>query len=256
MGLLDYAGDVARRIAGVAAAMLPARVWPALDLHVPATSSAFAAGLLTLFAGAAIGIPGFLHHATAQASLNTNAMLEAAVRPDIADDDVTTAMPVAATSLSLFTFLLLTPAGWATTYLGLTGLVRTVGAAFDDPRGDLILGILDTAWRRTTGAVHDHRTRAHRERLEGPVVPDRIVPGPRVGLADSDLVIVASRLKEGWDVGTVVLTDGATYRVGPIVERIIAGRLRTLYPLTEHKDLEVFRRAVRYELPHREERDV
>jgi hypothetical protein len=64
-----------------------------------------------------------------------------------------------------------------------------------------------------------------------------------------DLVIVASRVKPGWDKGTVVLSGDKTYRVGSIEERTIAGRLRTLYPLTEHKDFEVFRRTVRYELP-------
>jgi hypothetical protein len=70
-----------------------------------------------------------------------------------------------------------------------------------------------------------------------------------VGCPDADLVIVASRRKEGWDTGTVVLTGSGSYRVGTIVERTIGGHLRTLYPLSEHNDLEVFRRTVRYELP-------
>jgi hypothetical protein len=29
----------------------------------------------------------------------------------------------------------------------------------------------------------------------------------------------------------------------------VEGRLRTFYPLTEHKDFEAFRRVVHYELP-------
>ena len=64
-----------------------------------------------------------------------------------------------------------------------------------------------------------------------------------------DLVIVASRVKPGWNKGTVVMSATKAYRVGTVEERTIAGRLRTLYPLTEHKDLEVFRRTVHYDLP-------
>ena len=85
--------------------------------------------------------------------------------------------------------------------------------------------------------------------LEGPEIPDRVVPGAQVGLPDALLVVVASRRKPDWDAGTVVITPGSIYRVGTIVERTIRGRLRTLYPLTEHKDFEAFRRTVHYDMP-------
>ena len=69
------------------------------------------------------------------------------------------------------------------------------------------------------------------------------------GIADADLVIVCARRKPEWDTGTAVDTGTRWFRVTSIEERTIAGRLRTLYGLKEHKDLEVFRRCVRYELP-------
>jgi hypothetical protein len=62
-------------------------------------------------------------------------------------------------------------------------------------------------------------------------------------------VIVASRRKAGWEHGTTVFTADAAYRIGAPVERTIAGRLRTLYPLTEHKDFEAIRKSVYYDLP-------
>jgi hypothetical protein len=47
----------------------------------------------------------------------------------------------------------------------------------------------------------------------------------------------------------VVFTQAAVYRLGDPVERTIAGRLRTLYPLAEHRDLEAIRKSVHYDLP-------
>ena len=61
----------------------------------------------------------------------------------------------------------------------------------------------------------------------------------------------ASRAKHGWENGVTVFTAGAAYRIGQPVERTIAGRLRTLYPLTEHKDFEAVRKSVHYDLPVR-----
>jgi len=243
-----FVGGFFTRAAGIAAAMLPVRLWRNLDGHLPVTESAFIASLLTLLAGAAIGIPGFLTHATEQAAYNTQAMLNAAATAGDGQS-VDSSMSVGMSSLSLFTFLLLTPLGWATTYLGLTGLARTVAAALDEPHGDFFLTVVDKVLVRSVRGGQAYRTRTNREQLEGPDVPDRVVPGAQLGLPDAQLVVVASRRKPDWDAGTVVVTNGPIYRVGVIVERTIHGRLRTLYPLTEHKDFETFRRTVRYELP-------
>lgn len=236
-------------VAAVAAAVLPVRLWDSLERHVPVSSCAPLSGLLTMLAGVALGISGFLEHAGVIASTSNEAMLTAARTPGIADDAVTTAMPAGLTALSIFTFLLLTPKGWATLYLGGSGLVRAAGALFDDPRGDPVLSVIDTALRRATGRARTRTALRRREELEGPAVPDRLVTGAKAGLPHADLVIVAARRHLDWDAGTILITDGPAYRVGESSERTIVGRLRTLYPITEHKDLEVFRRTVRYELP-------
>lgn len=245
-GWFDYSLGAVRAVLAVACAMLPRRYWPALDEFLPVSDAAGPAGILTLLAGAAIGIPGFLHHAEGQSSGNADALASVISMTSAAE---LRQLLAGANGISLFTFLLLTPAGWATMYLGLSGLVRAAGAWLDDPHGDFLLTIADAAFVRTRRDRKARRSRTAREALEGAEVPDRVVPGNQVGLSEAELVIVSSRRKAGWDAGTVVLTDGPVYRVGNIVERTIRGRLRTLYPLTEHKDFEVFRRTVRYDMP-------
>jgi hypothetical protein len=93
------------------------------------------------------------------------------------------------------------------------------------------------------------RQAAVREALEGSDVPDLSMTGVAAHLP-ADIVIVSARRKPGWDRGTVVLTERGCFRIGTPVERTIGGRLRTLYPLTEHRDLEVIRRSVTYTLPN------
>lgn len=256
LGFLLYLSGWARVLLGILAAMLPARWWPWLDRHIPATDSAPIAAIVTILTAGAIGVPGFISHVTDQVAENNRAILEAARREASrpASQETVSAndwgrMFVNASGLSLFTFILLTPAGWASTYLGVSGMWRAIAVIVDHPFGDPILTGLDALVLRSTRERRARVARRRRESLEGPEVPDRIVPGAKLGLPGVDLVIVASRVKSGWDKGTVVLSADKTYRVGPIEERTIAGRLRTLYPLTEHKDLEVFRRTVRYDLP-------
>lgn len=249
--MLSSPGGAAKRMAGIAAALLPARYWSALDAHVPVTKSAVPSAIATFLLGAALGIRGFLEHAGALASYHNEVMLKTAATAQGAG--VTTAMPVALNSLALFTFLLTTATGWAATYLCLSGLVRGLGSVTLEPRGDPILSLADWAVRTTARRRREARAAAARLAAEGPQVPDRVVPGSKAGLPAADLVIVSSRRKPGWDAGTIVLMGDAAYRVGTIEERQVHGRLRTLYPLTEHRDLEAFRRTVRYDLPPRGE---
>jgi hypothetical protein len=240
----EWLANAARRIAGIVAAMLPRRTWGALDLHVPVTSSAFTASLLTFLAGMAIGIPGFLDYASGQASMYIDLLMNAADQGKSPTRD----MAVGMNAFALWTFLLLTPTGWATLYLASTGAVRSIAAWFDDPRGDALLSAADWAVGRVWHGGRIARASRRRERLEGPETRDIVVTGGRAGMPGADLVIIASRRKPGWDHDTIVITADATYRIGIITERTIDGRLRTLYPLTEHKDLETFRRTVRYNL--------
>lgn len=255
-GVVEYFADAQRRVLGVCAAMLPSRWWNALDQYVPATSSAPAAAIVTILIAGAIGVPGFIAHVTDQVSHNNQLILQEAERQAAGPVSAETVdardwgrMFINASGLSLFTFVFLTPAGWLSTYLGLTGIWRATATITDHPFGDPILTGLDALALRTVRTRQLRAAREQREALEGPEVPDRIVPGSKAGMPGVDFVVVASRMKPGWDKGTVVISASRTYRVGTIEERTIAGRLRTLYPLTEHKDFEVFRRTVRYDLP-------
>lgn len=226
-------------------ALLPVRRWRSLPASFPMESAAFACGLLTLFAGAAVGIPGFLEHAHATASLGLDAALDHMNKTEVYRGDLV----MGYTGLSVFTFLLLTPKGWLTLYLAGTGALRAGGAWFDDPIGDPVLTAIDAGIVRARDRGRARLARASREAREGPEIPDRVVSSSAAGIPDCDLVIVSSRRKTGWEPGVAVFTAGACYRLGDPVEQTIAGRLRTLYPLTEHKDFEAIRKSVHYELP-------
>ena len=228
-------------VAGMFASLLPHRHWRRLPSWLPVETAAVVSGVATLFLGAAIGIPGFLEHAGVTVSLANETMLEYGYWHR--------GMAGGFSGLAIFTFLLLTPKGWATLYLIGSGGLRAAAAWFDDPLGDPILTILDTR----LFARQEHRrandAKKTREALEGPEIPDRVVTSTAAGIPGCDLVIVASRKKPGWECGVVVFTPAVVYRIGEPVERTIAGRLRTLYPLSEHKDLEAVRKSVDYDLP-------
>ena len=251
-GLAEFVAGGFGRVIGILAAMLPSRWWPWLDFYVPASSSAILASIATLLAGMAIGIPGFLSYAQDAASaVNAVAWETAKQNPDTENvGALLRGAPAAFSALSLVGFVFTTPTGWLTMYLSATGLLRAMSAAIEGGFGDPLLTAVDAiaigARRRTMTTLQ----RVRRETLEGPEMPDRIMGAAQLNMTGAQLVIVASRPKPDWDKGTVVLTaEGTAYRVGVIEQRTIAGRLRTLYPLTEHKDLEAFRRFVRYELP-------
>lgn len=235
--------------AAIVAAFLPHRHWRALPHGIPVDRAAALSGLLTFLLGMAIGIPGFLEHAGANVSfINQTVVDEARRNPDA---DYSRSLVQGFAGLSLFTFLLLTPEGLLTLYLTVTGATRAVATWFDDPIGDpLLTGVDALLW---SGRAARKRTseRRTRDALEGPEVPDRVVTSTAAGLPGCDLVIVASRRKDGWEDGATVFTSEAAYRIGPPVERTIAGRLRTLYPLTEHRDFEAVRKSIHYDLPVR-----
>jgi hypothetical protein len=237
----------------VPAALLPHRLWGRLPGWVPVESAAFVSGILTLVAGAAVGIPGFLAHAGANVSVANQGVLDAAMRdPTVGYER---GMVAGAVSLSIFTFLLLTPTGWVTLYLIGSGGVRAGAGWFDDPVGDPILTGIDHLLGASRGRGQAWSGRRTREALEGPEIPDRVVSGARAEIPGCDLVIVSSRRKPGWERGVVVYTATGCYRIGEPVERTVAGKLRTLYPLTEHTDLEAVRKSVQYDMPDARARD-
>jgi len=208
--------------------------------------------IATLIAGIVIGGIGFLQFAQQAASANNTLMLEIASRQasgSLGGQDVSGAAPVALTMLSGIAFAIGTPLGWLATYLTVTGLVRTLSAAVGETHGDpLIAGT-----RRAVRAFK--RRRAARAAVEshaalaGPEVADRVVEPSRLGLSGIDLVVVASRPKPDWTPGTVLDCGDRWLRVGDAVERTLPQGLRTLYPLVEMRELDVFRRVVPYDLP-------
>jgi hypothetical protein len=234
-------------VGAMAAAWLPLRHWNRLPVTFPMNTAAFVSGIATLFAGMAIGIPGFLEHAHATTSLAIDAQLHEVFRNP--DAGYSQGMSQGFAGLSLFTFLLLTPPGWLTLYLTITGAIRAGAAWFDDPVGDPILTGLDAIVSRQRGESAARRAHADREAREGPEIPDRVVSSAAAGIPNCDLVIVASRRKAGWERGVAVFTPDKVYRLGAPVEQTVAGRLRYLYPLTEHADHEAIRRSVQYEIP-------
>ena len=208
-------------------------------------TAAFLSGLAFFFAGAAIGIPGFLDHAHANAGAGIDRALEHMYKTEVYRGDLV----IGFSGRSIFTFLLLTPKGWITSYLMVTGGLRAGAAWFDDPIGDPLLTGIDYALVGRSEKRRAHKARKAREKQEGPAVPDRRVTPAAAGLPGCDFVIVASRRKDGWERGVTVLTSDGAYRIGEPVERVVAGHLRTLYPLTTHADLEAIRKAVHCELP-------
>jgi hypothetical protein len=232
---------------GSVASLLPHRLWEKLPPQVAVESGAFVSGVLTWMAGVAIGIPGFIAHAHGATSLGIDAMLHNIFTNPNAG--YSQGMVQGFSALSIFTFLLLTPLGWLTVYLVGTGAVRGVAAWLDDPFGEpLLTGVdylISRGWTRRTS----RRAIETREALEGPEVADRVVSPGAAGLTDCDFAIVASRRKPGWERGVAVFTQDGCYRLGEPVERTINGRLRTLYPLKEHRDFEAIRKSVRYDLP-------
>ena len=232
-------------VVAIVAVVLPQRYWSRYPIWLPLATAGFLSGILTIFLGAAIGIPGFLEHAGATVSLANAAMLDP--RNDAAGYN--RGMVQGFAGLSIFTFLFLTPTGLLTLYLLGSGTTRAAAAWFDDPVGDPILTGIDHLLHAGRQRHRDGRMQRNREALEGPEVPDRAVSSAAAGIPGCELVIVASRRKPGWEPGVTVFTADAAYRIGPPVERTIAGRLRTLYPLIEHKDFEAVRKSVRYDLP-------
>ena len=225
--------------------MLPRRYWASFEPALPVSNAVSSAAIITLLAGPAIGIPGFFAHLQEVASQNNAAYMEAAVRAE----GEKMPLPSALSGLAIFTFVLLTPAGWVSSYLTVSGLVRVVGSQVDDPHGDLLLTLADAGIRRARKGAARRAEIDNRHLLEGPRVQDRIAHGAEFDLPQADLVVVASRLKDGWEPGAVVLSDRGAFRILEVKDRTIGGRLRRLYALARHEDLEVFRRTVSYEFP-------
>ena len=235
-------------IAGMLAALTPARWWPWLDQYLPATRFALASSVATILIAGIVGIAGFIEFAQRQAAA-VNDMVLSSPQAATASDDLSTLSLQGVSALSVFAFFV-TPQGIGAAYLALSGLFRALTAAFAEPRGDPLLTAVDHAGCRLYQAASATVVSRARHAREGPFVPDRILRGVHVGLS-ADLVSVSSRRKRDWDQGTIVHSGDHWYRVGAIEERVIDGRLRTLYPLSVLRDHGAMRRQVTYEIPEK-----
>ncbi len=172
--------DALSFLAAMVLTVLPYRQWSRLPDSFPLRSAAFASALVTFFAGAAIGIPGFLEHMGATVSLANETTLKY--------DYFNRGLSSGFAGLSIFTFLLLTPKGWVTMYLLGTGGLRMAAVWFDDPIGDPVLTIIDSRLLGRREKQRVERELRTREELEGPETPDRVVSSAQAGVPACDLV--------------------------------------------------------------------
>jgi len=231
-------------------ALAPRRFWVHLDRRVHVRQYVILSATLTALAGTLVGVPAFLDHASSAATAASRLSIEAAAaqiqRPT--GPEPTTLLTRVLTSMFVVSFVL-TPVGFLTTYLAISGVFRMACVWFDDPIGDPALTLLDATIRglrlRAAGAIRGVRQR----RRFGSVVPDEVVRGAAAGFSNADFVVIASRPKEGWTRGLMIVADDGAYRVVDVVERMTDRHLRVLYVLQRKADSELIRRTVRYALP-------
>jgi hypothetical protein len=225
-GAMRYSLDL---FLAVFAGLLPRRRWDDVDL--PILNAAFASALVTLLAGAALGITGYFGYMS-----------------DVLAQREWTAPPMMI--LVFASYLFATPKGLFALYLACSGLVRALAWMVGEPWGDPILTGLDAAWRRLTASRQARVARDARQRLEKADEPDRLYDGAWAGLDSVTYVVVAARRKPGWTRGTWIITSDGWYTLGEPFDRPMPNGLRTVYPLTlQTTTLEVLRKGVSYELP-------
>lgn len=246
--------SAARFIAAIPVSLVPRHYWPQLDTVIPVSRAAFVSAIASTLLAAAMAIPAYLEYTEANAALAVDAMLRASgwrATPagEAAPSDEGAVAMWFSGYLSPVAFFFFTPVGVLSLYLAATGWFRAVSSYVDDARGDPVLTAVDAVVRRAWLRLQTRRARRDRERLEGPEVPDRLLPGRAAGFPDADYVVVSSRVKPGWDPGAFVITSEKWFRLGTPIERHLPVGLRTFYPLTEITDHEVLRRGVPYQLP-------
>ena len=127
----------------VIAGLLPVRRWAAFDAVLPVRKAAPLAGLVTLLAGFAIGLRGYLIYMQAFVErISDQAALDAAATAGDAG------LPLGAWVIPAAIGFAFTPTGATAAYLCLTGLLRGISGYVDDPRGDPLLTLLDSGATR------------------------------------------------------------------------------------------------------------
>lgn len=197
---------------------------------MPIENRALASALASFFAGAALGIVGYFQF-----------------MEYVLSQRLWTAPPMMIQVYISYVFF--TPRGLFSMYLVAAGFFRFGAWHVGEPHGDPILTLIDSTWRRLLTKQQVTRKQAERLALEREDEPDRRYRGDWAGLPGVDFVIVSARRKPGWTKGTYVITSDGWFVLGDPFDRPMANGLRTVYPLTEHRTLEVLRKGVSYELP-------
>lgn len=230
----------------IPAGILPERVWPSLERWLPLRRTAFLSGILTLFVGFFFGFFGLLKFLAWTADANNAWLLKRAAAGVMTDADAL--VPYGFSVAAFFYYLFLTPRGLFSTYLVISGTLRSISAFVDDPRGDFMLSFARWAASTLWSKNRQERTKIARERLEGPEARDVLQTGEWAGV-DADFVVLAARRKAEWTKGAIVMTSTDWYRLGEPFDTDTPAGLRTAYPLTKMETVEVVRRGIQYELP-------
>ena len=251
-GLASALMAVARPPLAAVAALLPVRYWQTFS-SLPIRAMGLPSALATILAGLFVGGRGFMAYAVRAADAASQATLDAAARQASGSPPggppIDTLAPQLVSIASVAAFTLLTPLGWLATYCTLSGLLRVASVVADHGVGDPILTALDGTLRAAWARARHRAARARRARAEGAETADCLFTGEGAGLPGVDYALVASRRKDGWTAGTIVVTSDGWFRLGRPFDASFPYGLRTVYPLTRLDTCEVLRRAIRCELP-------
>lgn len=221
---------------------MPTSWWGPLEERFQLSRHSWLSGLVTMFVGIGLGIPGYIGYVQTAAGGVNQALIDA-------QSDLVQLPGWGLLSLPLF--LLTTPTGLASMYLTASGFMRAVAAYLtDESYGDLLLTWLDNSVRRSVKVRKKKRESAARARLEGADVPDRLVTGKDAGRPEYELVVLTSRRKADWDPRVYLVSQaGRAFQITEIFDVTTPAGLRTGYALTELRTLEAIRHAIAYELP-------
>lgn len=158
-------------------------------------------------------------------------------------------LSIGLSGLSIFAYAFATPRGLFSTYLFLAGTFRAVATAAGPTPGDPIVSAARAFHARYRRRTEVERAEAARHALEGPEAPDILERGPTGEHPEAEWVVIASRLKPGWERGVFVVTTDRWYRIASALDRRTASGLRRFYVLEPVGQAEVIRRSVYYDHP-------
>lgn len=232
-------------LTGVLRCLLPRRYWTDMG------RGAYLSCLLTIAVAVRIGYAGFFAYASRVGEEGAALALKVGAGGGVAGMDPVSQVAAAlmGSALAPFAFFLFTPTGWLADYLFLSGVFRGFTLAAGNPWGDPLLSVIDNFVHSKIEEDKVSEAAAAREAEEGPEVPDTIVAGTQFAGKPADFVIVSSRRKDGWSQATTVVAGDVRLRIGEPVDRRIKGWLRTCYPLSVIRDIQVDRRVVAYDWP-------